>query len=240
MHVPVAMAELAESAHANKAVIDDVVQQVACTDTCIVQVRGEILELQQCVEQQTSYIKDGELCLTLNTILTCLSHLATTDQVQDLECRLLAIEPLPVSPTPFRSPHSACSLLPLLMAAPLATFPLCSTSVPPPPTSALGLSEDEDNKENILPVTILPYDNVLTPWADPKVLRSDLCIPWEDHVWLTATYCGLSYKYLTVGPPHALRFVKLTHRCCCIFGNSKRALGKLVRQEGVTFSMLGI
>jgi hypothetical protein len=75
----------------------------------------------------------------------------------------------------------------------------------------LELSDDEDNKENEPPITILPYDNALTPWADPEVSHSDLCIHWEDRTGLTATYCGLSYEYFIVGPLHALRFIGLTH-----------------------------
>jgi hypothetical protein len=241
MHVPVAMAELVESARVDTTTLDAVAQCIAQTDICVVQIRGKIMELQQYVECQTSYVEDGELRLTLNTILTRLSHLTTADQVQDLERCLLAIEPTPASPSPFRSPRSACSLSPLPMTAPLATFPLCSSSVPPPPTSALGLSDDEDNKENVLPVTILPYDDALTPWADPEVLRTDLCISWEDRTWQTATYCGLSYEYFTVGPPHVPCFVGLTYRCRHIFGNSKRVISKLVSQEeGVAFSPSGI
>jgi hypothetical protein len=127
------------------------------------------------------------------------------------------------------------------MTALLTTFPLRSTSVPPLPTPALGHSDNEDDKENILLVTILPYNDVLTPWADPEVLCSDLRISWEDHTWQTATYCGLSYEYFSVGPPHAPRFVGLTYRRRRVFGNSKRAIGKLVGQEeGVAFSMSGV
>jgi hypothetical protein len=200
MHVPVAMAELTETTCADKTALDDIARRVACVNTSIIQVQGEILELQQYIERRTSYVEDGELRLTLNTILAHLSHLATANQVQDLECRLLAIEPSPASPSPFRSPHSACSLSPLPMTAPLTTFPLRSTSVPPLPTPALGHSDNEDDKENILPVTILPYNDALTPWAD--LLRSDLHISWEDRTWQTATYCGLSYEYFSVGPPH--------------------------------------
>jgi hypothetical protein len=168
------------------------------------------LELQQYIEHRTLYVEDGELCLTLNTILAHLSHLATANQVQDLS-RLLAIEPSPASPSLFMSPHSACSLSPLPMTAPLTTFPLRSTSVPPLPTPALGHSDNEDDKENILPVTILPYNDVLTPWADPEVLHSDLRISWEDCTWQTATYCGLSYEYFSIRLPHAPRFVGLTY-----------------------------
>jgi hypothetical protein len=84
-------------------------------------------------------VEDGELHLTLNTILTCLSHLATADQIQELERCLVAIEPSPASPTPFRSPHSACSLSPLPLPAPLTTFPIRPASVPPLPTPPWGL-----------------------------------------------------------------------------------------------------
>jgi hypothetical protein len=50
MHVPVAMAELMETACADKTALDDVARRVACVNTSIIQVRGEILELQQYVE----------------------------------------------------------------------------------------------------------------------------------------------------------------------------------------------
>jgi hypothetical protein len=115
-------------------------------------------------------------------------------------------------------------------------FLLRATSEPPLPTPTLGL--DDEGKENETPVTILPYDNALTPWANPEVLRSDLHISWGNRAWQTGTYCGLSYKFFTTGPHHAPRFVGLTHRRHCIFGSSKRAIGKLVGQEeGLTFSM---
>jgi hypothetical protein len=114
-----------------------------------------------------------------------------------------------------------------------------ATSEPPPPTPALEL--DDENKENKTPVTILPYDDALTPWADPEVLRSNLHIGWENCAWQTGTYCGLSYEFFVTGPHHAPCFVGLTHRHCCVFRSSKRAISKLVGQEeGLAFSMSGI
>jgi hypothetical protein len=103
----------------------------------------------------------------------------------------------------------------------------------------LGL--DDKDKENETPVTILPYDDALTSWANPEVLRSDLHISWENHAWQTGTYCGLSYEFFVTGPHHTPRFVGFMHCRRCVFGSSKRAIGKLVSQEeGLTFSMSGV
>jgi hypothetical protein len=100
---------------------------------------------------------------------------------------------------------------------------------------------DDEDKENETPVTILPYNDALTPWADPKVLRSDLHIGWENRAWQTGMYCGLSYEFFVTGLHHAPRFVGLTHCRRRVFGNSKRAIGKLVGQEeGLAFTMSGI
>jgi hypothetical protein len=235
-HVPVAMVELTEAAHHDNVMIGNIGQQITDLDTQVAQARGDLLELHQCVERHTSYVEDGELRLALNTILARISHLATADQVQELDQRLQIIEVSPLSPSPFRSPRSTRSLSPLPMSTLQPAFPLRSSSEPPPPAPALAL--DEDGMENEFPVTILPYDDALTRWADPEVLRSDLHIRWNDHTWKTGTYCGLSFEYFITRPDHAPRFVGLTHRCCRIFGNSKRAIGKLVGQEeGLAFSM---
>jgi hypothetical protein len=238
-HVPIAMVELREAAHYDNAMIGNISQQVTDLDTRVAQTHGDLLELHQCVEWRTSYVEDGELCLTLKTILAHISHLATADQVQELDQCLQIIEVSPLSPSPFCSPHSARSLSPLPMSTLHPPFPLRATSEPPLPTPMLGL--DDEDKENETPVTILPYDDALTPWADPEVLRSNLHISWENHAWQTGTYCGLSYEFFVTSPHHTLRFVGLTHHRRHVFGSSKRAIGKLVGQEeGLTFSLSGV
>jgi hypothetical protein len=230
------MVELREAARYDNATISNISQQVTDLDTHVAQTRGDLLELHQCVERCTSYVEDGELRLALNTILTCISHLTTADQVRELDQRLQIIEVSPLSPSPFRSPHSAHSLSPLPMSTLHPPFPLQAASEPPPPTPMLGL--DDEDKENETPVTILPYDDALTPWADPEVLWSNLHIGWENHAWQTGMYCGLSYKFFVTGPHHAPCFVGLTHCRRCVFGNSKRAIGRLVGQEeGLAFTM---
>jgi methyl-accepting chemotaxis protein len=80
-HVPIAMVELMEAARHDNAMISNISQQITDLDTRVAQAHGDLLELHQCVEQRTSYVEDGELRLALNTILACISHLATADQV---------------------------------------------------------------------------------------------------------------------------------------------------------------
>jgi hypothetical protein len=109
------MVELREAACYDNATIGNISQQVTDLDTRIAQAHGDLLELHQCVERHTSYVEDGELHLALNTILALISHLATADQIRDLDQCLQIIEVSPLSPSPFRSPHSTCSLSPLPM-----------------------------------------------------------------------------------------------------------------------------
>jgi hypothetical protein len=75
------MVELREAARYDNAMIGNISQQVTDLDTHVAQACGDLLELHQCVEQHTSYVEDGELRLALNTILACISHLTTADQI---------------------------------------------------------------------------------------------------------------------------------------------------------------
>jgi hypothetical protein len=156
------MVELTEATCHDNTMIGNIGQQITDLDTRVAQARGDLLELHQCIERCTSYVEDGELCLALNTIL------ATANQVRELDQCLQIIEVSPLSPSPFCSPRSARSLSPLPMSTLQPTFPLRSSSEPPPPATALAL--DEDGTENKFPITILPYDDALAPWADPEVL----------------------------------------------------------------------
>ncbi len=92
-----------------------------------------------------------------------------------------------------------------------------------------------------LSTSSLPYNPELPPWGNPTVTDLDLCQPWTNREWLTATYCGTAYKYYVYGPPHATRFIGILPRGCCCFTNSKCALGQLICQdEGGLFGVSGV
>ena len=171
--VPTTMTELTETSQASWATLNHIRQQIFNMDTHITRLRGELLKLQQFVGLQTSYVEDGDLCLALNTILTCLLHLATAEQINELQHQLSQVSTPASSLSPFCLPHSAWSLSPLPMSTLQAPFPLHTSSAPPPSQTP------EDGKitnENELPATILPYDASLTPWANPKVTWTNLHI----------------------------------------------------------------
>src|SRR6266576_616583 len=65
-------------------------------------------------------------------------------------------------------------------------------------------------------------------WGNPAVTDLNLCQPWTDRKWLTATYCSTTYKYFVYGLPHATCFVGVSPCGHCCFANSKRALGQLI------------
>ena len=233
------MVELTEALRASQTTLNNIGIQIFDMDTHIVTLRNELLKLWEFIGLCTAYVEDGDLHLILNTILTHLAHLATTDQIHKLQNQLSQTSTSASSLSPFHPPHSTQSLSPLPMSTLQAPFSLHASLVllQPSPTP----KDREINDKNEPPVTALPYNANLTPWADPEVTQADLHIVWEDCTWQTGTYCSVMYEYFVTGPPHNLHFVGITNHHHQVFGNSKHAIGKLVGQEeGLVFSMSGI
>jgi hypothetical protein len=182
--------------------------------------------MEQVIEWHTTHIVDINLQFTLDTIHACLG------QLQHL------IEALPIQTSP-TSPDNSNQTL-----SPLPTDTLCSAILPCPASAPSLCSSDAlsniDEEEELTPTHSLLYNAMLMPWGDLQVFRSDLAVSWENCTWQTGTYCGLSYKFFTDGPPHAQCFMGVSSHGHCCFAFSKRGLGKLIGQEdSLTFMMSG-
>jgi hypothetical protein len=206
--------------------VEDIYHHAFDTDENVSQLRGDLLQMEQVIEWRTAHIADINLQLTLDTIHAHLGQLQRS------------IEALPIQTSPTSPDNSNQTLSPL----PADTL---RSAILPRPASAPSLHSFEtlsninkDNEEEPVSTPSLLYNAALAPWGDPQVFRSDLTVSWENCTWQTGTYCGLSYKFFTDGPPHAQRFTGVSSRSHCCFAFSKRGLGKLISQdEGLAFSM---
>jgi hypothetical protein len=206
--------------------VEDIYHHAFDTDENVNWLRGDLLQMEQVIEQRTAHIADINLQLALNTIHARLGQLQRS------------IEALPIQTSP-TSPDNSNQTL-----SPLPADTLCSAILPhlasaPSLRSSEALSNiNEGNEEELTLAPSLLYNITLAPWGDPQVFRSDLAVSWENRTWQTGTYCGLSYKFFTNGPPHAQCFTGVSSRSCCCFAFSKRGLGKLIGQDkGLAFSM---
>jgi hypothetical protein len=221
-----AVIEVRELSFHTRTRVEDIYRHAFDTDENVNRLQGDLLQMEQVIEQRTAHIADINLQLALDTIH---AHLG------QLQCLIEAL-PIQTSPT---SPDNSNQTL-----SPLPVDTLCSAILPRPVSApSLRSSEalsniDKDNEEELTPAPSLLYDITLAPWGDPQVFRSNLAVSWENCTWQTGTYCGLSYEFFTNGPLHAQCFTGVSSCGCRCFAFSKRGLGKLIGQdEGLAFSM---
>jgi hypothetical protein len=206
--------------------VEDIYHHAFDTEENVNRLQGDLLQMEQVIEWRTAHIVDINLQLALDTIHAHLGQLQRS------------IETLPIQTSP-TSPDNSNQTLSLLPADTLHSTILPRPTSAPSLRSSEALSDiDEDNEEELTLAPSLLYNITLTPWGDLQVFHSDLAVSWENCTWQTGTYCGLSYKFFTDGPPHAQRFTGVSSHGRRCFAFSKRGLGKLIGQdEGLAFSM---